>query len=86
MSNLENKVTNLSLHLMEMRNKYKQYVDEYYEKYTSGSSASIRKEAQKYMFLYQGKADMCDALITNLDSGLYNQSTELFLSNFLLKK
>ena len=86
MVNLENKVINISLHLNKMREKYNERSKECYEKsHNKRESSYNRKDAHNYMWLYQGKIDMIDDLLTNLQSDLYNQQTESFLLNFLNK-
>ena len=84
MSNSENTTTNIALHLTQMLEKYKQRVEECYEKSENKSeSAYNRKDAHNYMWLYQGKVDMIQILLGNIVRGEYNNET--FIKNVFNK-
>jgi hypothetical protein len=84
MANSQKTVTNITLHLTEMLVKYKQRVNECYEKsQNKRESAYTRKDAHNYMWLYQGKVDTLEILLSNIVRGQYNDET--FIKNVLNK-
>ena len=84
MTNSENTTTNIALHLTQMLEKYKQRVEECYEKSQNKSESTYnRKDAHNYMWLYQGKVDMIQILLGNIVRGEY--SNETFIKNVLNK-
>jgi hypothetical protein len=84
MANSQKTVTNITVHLTQMLEKYKERVEECYTtSQNKRTSAYTRKEAHNYMWLYQGKVDTIQTLLDNICRGQYNDET--FIKNVLNK-